>query len=75
MGVNQELKVLYNRKKTGWGSGSSGCEPRIENIVQFIMKKGAALFVYIVLPNLQQSHNFGSPGEPKVAHVYAKHTL
>ena len=72
VGVYQELKVLYNLKKTGWGSG--GCEPRIEHILQFIMKKGAAIFVYIVLPNSQQSQNFGNPGEPKVSHVYAKHT-
>ena len=32
--MNQELKKLYNLKKRG-----SGCEPRIEDIVQFKKKK------------------------------------
>ena len=73
MGVNQELKVLYNLKKNWVGSG--GCEPRIEHILQFIMKQRAAIFVYIVLPNSQQSQNFGNPGELKVSHVYAKHSV
>ena len=46
VGVNQELKVLYNlKKRTGGGQGRGrGCgvvrEPRIEGIVQLKKKRG-----------------------------------
>ena len=57
--------VVQLKKKQGEG-------PRIERIVQTGGGGvGAAIFVYIVLRNSQQSPN----GEPKVSHVYAKHQL
>ena len=61
--MNQKLQVLNNFLKKG------GRDQQL-NVV-YKRGDGAAIFVYIVLPNSQQSPN----GEPKVSHVHAKHQL
>ena len=73
MGVNQELKVLYNLKKNWVGVRWVRTKNRTYSTIY--NEKGGSHICLYCSPNSQQSQNFGNPGESKVSHVYAKHTV